>query len=90
MDIKFYWNYNRFINNRNKYILHYAGYTFKKDFLEKLFGSETRVGKRSAKKLRDALTHKIGNSALNELQERYDELNEYMDEFLNTIERFDN
>ena len=71
------------------YALDYAGYTFEKDFLEKLFGSETRVGKRSVKKLRDALTHKIGNSALNELQERYDELNELMDQFLNTIDQFD-
>jgi prephenate dehydrogenase len=72
------------------YALDYAGYTFEKDFLEKLFGSETRVGKRSVKKLRDALTHKLPKSALNELQERYDELNELMDQFLNTIDQFDN
>jgi len=71
------------------YALDYAGYNYNKELLDKLFGSENRVGRRSAKKLRDVLTHKMSNSAVKELRDRQEELNNYMDQFLNKISTFD-
>ncbi len=67
------------------YALAYAGYNFDYEFLEKLFGSESRCTKMSVKILRDNLTHSIKESALKELNDRYDELIGYMETFLNTI-----
>lgn len=69
--------------------LAYAGYDFDKDLLTKLFGAEEKIGSRSVKKLRDALTHSINDKAVNELFDRYEELNGYMDSFLNKIRTFD-
>lgn len=63
------------------YALTYAGYNFDRKFLTNLFGAEDCVGKRSVKKLRDALTHSISKSALNELKVLETELYEYMDGF---------
>lgn len=71
------------------YALTYAGYDFDRKLLTNLFGAEDRVGKRSVKKLRDALTHSISKSALNELKVRETELYEYMDGFLEKIRVFD-
>ena len=69
--------------------LAYAGYDFDKDLLTKLFGAEEKIGSRSVKKLRDALTHSMNDKAVNELFDRYEELNGYMDSFLNKIRSFD-
>ena len=69
--------------------LTFVGYDFDKDLLAKLFGSDEQVGKRSVKKLRDALTHKVSESAVDELRVRKEELYDYMNSFLNKIEKFD-
>ncbi|SET62073.1 hypothetical protein [[Clostridium] polysaccharolyticum] len=69
--------------------LTFAGYDFDKDLLTKLFGAEEKIGSRSVKKLRDALTHSMNDKAVNELSDRYEELNGYMDSFLNKIRTFD-
>lgn len=68
----------------------YAGYDFDRDLLTKLFGGEERVGRRSVKKLRDALTHAVKQSAVNELLIREEELYGYMDQFLTKVREFDN
>lgn len=69
--------------------LAYAGYDFDKDLLTKLFGAEEKIGSRSVKKLRDSLTHSMNEKAVNELSDRYEELNGYMDSFLSKIRTFD-
>ena len=69
--------------------LEYAGYDFDRDFLAKLFGSKEKIGSRSVKKLRDALTHSMNDNAVKELSDRYEELNGYMDSFLDKIRTFD-
>lgn len=71
------------------YALAYAGYNFDKELLTKLFGAESHVGRRSVKKLRDALTHSLSKSAIEELQERESELFGYMNSFLEKIRLFD-
>lgn len=70
--------------------LNFAGYTYDKHLLTNLFGGEDRVGRRTVKKLRDALTHSMSKSAVEELRSREQELHGYMDEFLNVIKNFDN
>ena len=70
--------------------LNFAGYTYDKNLLTNLFGGEDRVGKRTVKKLRDALTHSMSKSAVEELRSREQELHGYMDDFLNVIKNFDN
>lgn len=67
----------------------FAGYGYDLDLLRKIFGSEKKLNNRSAKKIRDLLTHDLNNSALEELKKREDELHGYMDEFLETIATFD-
>lgn len=71
------------------YVLDFAGYDFKKDFLEKLFGSEKCVGKKSVKAIRDSLTHKLDKGTIKELCNRKEELFGYMNEFLEKIRTFD-
>ena len=48
--------------------LNFAGYTYDKHLLTNLFGGEDRVGRRTVKKLRDALTHSMSKSAVEELR----------------------
>lgn len=60
-------------------------YSFSKDLLKNIFGSEKHSNKRSAKKLRDLFLHEINSSAIKEITTRYDELIGYMDVFLNGI-----
>lgn len=69
--------------------LAFAGYDFDKELLTKLFGAEEKIGSRSVKKLRDSLTHSMNDKAVNELSDRYEEMNGYMDSFLNKIRTFD-
>lgn len=71
------------------YALAFAGYDFDKELLTKLFGAEEKIGSRSVKKLRDSLTHSMNDKAVNELSDRYEEMNGYMDSFLNKIRTFD-
>ena len=47
--------------------LTYAGYDFDRNLLSNLFSGEDHIGKRSVKKLRDALTHSVSKSAVEEL-----------------------
>lgn len=70
--------------------LSYAGYDFDRALLTKLFGGEERIGRRSVKKLRDALTHVMKQNAIDELLTREEELYSYMDQFLTKIREFDN
>lgn len=75
--------------NQAPYALSFAGYVFNRELLTKLFGSEERVGRRSVKKLRDALTHSLKHSAVEELKDREEELHGYMNAFLEVIKTFD-
>ena len=69
--------------------LSFAGYNFDKDLLNDLFGAKSSKGK-TAKKLRDAVTHSIDQKAVNEIMTRSEELFTYMDTFINVIKSFDN
>ncbi len=71
------------------YALTYAGYDFDRNLLSNLFSGEDHIGKRSVKKLRDALTHSVSKSAVEELEKRESELYGYMDSFLEKIRVFD-
>ncbi|MCI8396417.1 MAG: hypothetical protein HFJ52_01665 [Clostridia bacterium] len=71
------------------YALNFAGYDFEKDLLRKLFSAENHVGKKSVKKIRDSLTHKLDHDTINELLVRKEELFGYMNEFLVKIRTFD-
>lgn len=69
--------------------LSFAGYSFKKDELNELFGSSSPKGT-TVKRLRDAVTHGIDAKAVNEITTREKELFGYMDNFLAVIRTFDN
>lgn len=70
--------------------LKFAGYSFEKELLNEIFGSKSTKGKRrTVKKLRDSITHKMKEKDIKELIEREDELFGYMDAFLAKI-RFGN
>lgn len=75
--------------NQVPFALDYAGYNFEKLLLTKLFGTNEKVGQRSVKSLRNALTHNLSQSSVDELKNRYNELNEYMDLFLEKIYTYD-
>ena len=70
------------------YALKFAGYNIDYTVLTKLFGSETRIGKRSVKKLRDALSHKPEEKDIAELRDRKNELYGCIDEFLRIIHSY--
>lgn len=53
--------------NQASHDLKFLGYDFDRDLLTFLFGAEDYIGRRSVKKLRDALTHKVNKSAVDEL-----------------------
>lgn len=69
--------------------LNFAGYNFNKDLLTRLFSSEDHVGRKSAKTIRNALTHNPNNSDVEELETRKEELFKYMNEFLEKIRSYD-
>ena len=71
------------------YALSYAGYDFDRTLLTHLFGAEEKVGSRSVKKLRDALTHNMNQKAVDELIDRETELHSYMDQFLEKVREYD-
>lgn len=65
--------------------LDWAGYRFTKPELEALFsgsGQYIRCGTKSAKKLRDGAMHEHNENDIQEIADRFDELNEKMDAFL--------
>ena len=71
--------------NQAKQALKYVNFTLKDDIINQLFGSESHVGKRSIKNIRDSLTHSLTDSVIEELKNRKDELFNVMDYFLNMI-----
>ncbi len=79
----------RLILNQVKPVMEYAGYSYNEALMKKLFGSDSKVGERSAKKLRDALAHNMSNSAIEELRGRRNEIFGSMDRFLNMVRNFD-
>ncbi len=56
------------------YAMQFAGYMIDKNLLNRLFGAENTKGKRSAKKLRDAVTHGVEQAAVDEIQTRQEKL----------------
>ena len=68
--------------------LNFAGYNFDRELLNDLFGAKSEKGK-TAKKLRDAVTHSIDQQAVTEITTRNEELFRYMDTFLGIIKTFD-
>ncbi|MBR0343420.1 MAG: hypothetical protein IJH64_14450 [Oscillospiraceae bacterium] len=53
--------------------------------LKRIFTANTKKGERSAKKLRDAIVHKMPNSELKEVNRRYKELMKDMKAFLRAV-----
>lgn len=66
------------------YVMSFAGYNIDRDLLKRLFGSKCNRG-RTAKKLRDAVTHGLEQKAIDEIESRQSELFDDMDEFLEII-----
>ena len=62
----------------------FAGYSIDRDLLNRLFGAKCDRG-RTAKKLRDAVTHNLEQKAIDEIESRQSELFADMDEFLEII-----
>ena len=90
-DIKKTKNENlRIMIKQVKPALDYAGYPYDDNLFEKLFSTNRKVGERTIKSIRDALTHNLSQSAINELIDCEDELYGYMNQFLNMIRSYDN
>lgn len=66
------------------FAMSFAGYNIDKELLNRLFGSKCDKGK-TAKKLRDAVTHNLDQKAIEEIQSRQSELFADMDTFLEII-----
>ena len=62
----------------------FAGYNIDRDLLNRLFGAKCNKG-RTAKKLRDAITHNLEPTAIDEIEARQSELFADMDAFLDII-----
>lgn len=62
----------------------FAGYNIDRDLLNRLFGAKCDKG-RTAKKLRDAVTHNLEQAAIDEIEARQSELFADMDAFLDII-----
>ena len=62
----------------------FAGYNIDRDLLNRLFGAKCDKG-RTAKKLRDAVTHNLEQAAIAEIEARQSELFADMDTFLEII-----
>lgn len=70
------------------YVLIFAGYSFDKPLINEIFGASSQNGK-TAKKLRDAVTHGVDEKAVREIINRKDDLFGYMDMFLDGIKNCD-
>ena len=68
--------------------LKFAGYGFKKDLLNNIFGASCENGM-TVKKLRDKVTHGMDSKAIEEIKQRKDELFGYMDIFIEVMKNFD-
>lgn len=65
--------------------LEWAGYEFSRSELDALFSGSGKYGKcgtKSAKKLRDGVTHERNENDIREIAERFEELDAMMDAFL--------
>jgi hypothetical protein len=65
--------------------LKWAGITFNRDDLDGLFsgsGEYSKRGTKSAKKLRDGVTHEHNENDIQKILDRFEELNWLMDQFL--------
>lgn len=67
------------------YVLSFAGYSFDRTLLSKLFGGKPSANGKTVKNLRDATTHGIDEKAVAEIVARKEELFGYMDAFLTGI-----
>jgi len=65
----------------------FAGYVIDKELLSRMFGSEEKRGKCSAKVLRDRVTHSIDEKAAEEIVQREKALYKDMDAFLDIVRR---
>ncbi len=63
----------------------YAGYIVDINLLKRLFGSKKLNGKNTAKLLRNSVTHGINERAVIEILERWNELFDDMNDFLNLV-----
>ncbi len=68
-----------------KAVLSFFEYKYDEIKITNLFGSEKAKGKRSAKSIRNALTHDFNESVAEELHNRKNEIYGYMDYFLSLI-----
>ena len=64
-------------------VMKYAQIEIEKEILSKIFSADDIRNNKSCKKLRDALNHKINVEDIYEINNRYDELINYMEIFLN-------
>ena len=65
------------------------GYNADSDLLRRLFSSRAINGKKTAKMLRNEMTHNVSRAALTELRMRRQELFDDMDSFIEYIKHFD-
>ncbi|MCR5349351.1 MAG: hypothetical protein K6E20_00005 [Acholeplasmatales bacterium] len=79
----------RLIISQVKPAMEYAGYKYDDTLMRQLFSTNTKVGERTVKSIRDALTHKMSNSAIDELKSRKEELFKYMNDFIEMVRNFD-
>ena len=64
-------------------VMKYAQIEIEKEILSKIFSADDTRNNKSCKKLRDAINHKINVEDIYEINNRYDELINYMEIFLN-------
>lgn len=57
-------------------------YNIDENTLKCLFSSNEKKNEMSAKKIRDNILHKLSEKSISEVIERFDELDDYMNQFL--------
>ena len=65
-----------------KKIMVHFNYNIDENTLKCLFSSNEKKNEMSAKKIRDNILHKLSEKAISEVIERFDELADYMNQFL--------
>ena len=68
-------------------VMLYGGYKVDKSLLSRLFGSQKQRGNSTAKILRDKTTHGLDEKAVEEIKNRWDELFDDMNSFLDIIRK---
>ena len=76
----------RIIVSTVKAALNHAGLNAKESLLNYLFAANDKRGQRSAKRLRNAIVHEISVTDMREVNNRFYELKEYMEEFLRSFD----